>query len=284
MKFVVVVPLALISFILVFPQSAAWGQCSDAGVCIIGKKHSASGNIIGLSYSYGNSGKDSTLMFNTIRLEGTYHIFENADIHLGIPFSNQSGPAGTARGIGDLTILWNQIVMRNEGTTLRLQGGLKLATGSVNSNDLPQAYQSGLGTNDILLGATFEIKGIALASAYQITTGRSANRNTRLRRGDDLMLRAGYTHRAQDFTLGGELLAIKRIQESSVLQTAQPETFVNVPNSNQLQVNLVGRMTYTFTERFQLQVESALSLLKRDTNVDGLKRAFTLSLGVAHLL
>jgi len=284
MKSVAVVPMALISSILVFPQPAAWGQCSDAGVCTIGEEHAASGHALSLAYSYGSSGKDDNLTYHTIRFEGSYHFFENADIYFGIPFSRQSGPAGSASGVGDLTILWNQIIVRNEATTLRIQGGVKLATGSVNSNGLPQAYQSGLGTNDILLGASFEMRGTTLALAYQVTTGRSANGATRLRRGDDLMLRAGFTHRDQEFTLGGELLAIKRIQESSVLQTVQPETFVNVPNSNQLQLNLVGRMTYLFTERYQLQAEGAVALLKRDTNVDGLKRAFTLSLGVAYLM
>ena len=275
--------IPIIGFALISLPTTASGQCSDAGVCVIGENHGPSGHSLGLSYSYGSSGKDSTLTFHTIRLEGTYHVLKNADIYLGIPFSSQSGPAGSTSGIGDLTILWNQTILSGEGT-LRVQGGVKLATGEVNANNLPQAYQSGLGTNDVLLGASYEINNIILAAAYQIATGRSANRPTRLKRGDDLMMRAGYTHREETFILGGELLAIKRIQESSVLQAAQPETFVNVPNSNQLQVNLIGRFTYNLDKHYLLQTEGALALLKRDTNIDGLKRAFTLSFGLTYVL
>ena len=273
----------VLAALLVAAPSSCYAQCSDAGVCVIGKEHDNSGHSFGLSYNYGSSGKDSTIMIHAIRLEGALHIFENSDVYVGIPYSSQSGSAGSASGVGDLTIVWNQILFRGKGT-LRVQGGVKLATGEVNANNLPQAYQSGLGTNDFLFGASYEIDELSIAAAYQISMGRSANRITRLKRGDDLMVRAGYMHRKESWTLGGEVLAIKRLQQSSVLIGTQPETFGELPNSNQLQLNLLGRVSYSLDEHYVLQTEAAIALLKRNTNVDGLKRAFTLSLGLSYML
>lgn len=166
----------------------------------------------------------------------------------------------------------------------QVSGGVRLGTGAVNINNLPQTYQSGLGTNDILLGVSYTVDEITLAAAYQLTTGRSANMVTRLQRGDDLMVRVSYTKPFEQLTAGGEIIAIKRIQESNILQTSQPETFVNVPNSNQLQVNLLGRVGYMLDENYSLQADGAIAFLKRDTNLDGLKRAFTLSFGIIFLL
>lgn len=273
--------LLLIS--LIVPSALSYSQCSDAGVCIIGKKQHAEGHALGITYLFGYSDKNDDLTFHTLRFEGKYHISDNSSIQISLPYSRQSGPAGSASGIGDLTILWNQTVLHDDATTVQIQGGMKLATGVVNANSLPQAYQSSLGTNDLLFGATYTYREITLAAAYQLTTGRSTNSITRLRRGDDLMLRAGYSKVIDQFTVGGELLAIKRIQESSVLQSTQPETFVSVPNSNQLQLNVVARLTYMLNEQYNLSAEGAFALLKRETNVDGLKRAFTLSLGISYI-
>jgi hypothetical protein len=81
--------------------------------------------------------------------------------------------------------------------------GAKLAAGEVNSSNLPQAYQSGLGTNDMLDGVTYTIDNYSAGAAVQIPFGRSGNAATRLKRGSDLMLRFGYTHPLDQISIGG---------------------------------------------------------------------------------
>jgi len=237
---------------------------------------------MGITYVFGASGKDSTLTVHTVRLEGSYRILDNSSLQIALPLSSQSGPAGNASGVGDITLLWNQTVFHADESTVRVQGGVKLPTGAVNAGNLSQTYQSGLGTTDFLFGGSFSFREITLAAAYQLTTGRSANNVTRLRRGDDVMVRAGYSAAVEQWSASGEVLAIKRIQESNVLQSTQPETFANVPNSNQLQVNLVVRLGYTLDDEYFINAEAAVALLKRDTNLDGLKRAFTVSVGAGY--
>ncbi len=120
---------------------------------------------------------------------------------------------------------------------------------------------------------------------YQLSRGRSDNNLTRLKRGDDILVRMGYRFDLQQAKVVGEVLAIKRLEKSSVrnLASTRPDDFVDVPASDQFQINLQGRLSYPLSERYNLQILAAVPLLKRDVNVDGLKRSFSLSLGLSHL-
>lgn len=84
-------------------------------------------------------------------------------------------------------------------------------------------------------------------------------------------------------SVGAEIFAIKRLQESSVLDTstAPPQPYRTLTGSDQTQINLVGRLAYPLGGSVEIQALVALPLLKRDINVDGLTRAFSASAGVA---
>ena len=102
---------------------------------------------------------------------------------------------------------------------------------------------------------------------------------TRLKRGDDFLLRAGYAYEFDEFKTFAEVLAIKRLSRSSVVVPGT-NTFTDVPGSDQVQVNLLGKVLFPLDERYTLQGLIALPLLNRKVNVDGLTRALTLSIGV----
>jgi hypothetical protein len=105
-----------------------------------------------------------------------------------------------------------------------------------------------------------------------------------LRRGDDVLVRAGYKLPLQDLRITGEILAIKRLQESTVLNSAgRPDDFVSVPGSDQLQINVVGQAIYSVSDGYSLQAQLALPLRNREVNVDGLTRSVSLAFGVAYL-
>ncbi len=268
--------------------TGAMAQCSDAGICSIENqlrdrwRHS-----ITLTYLYGKSGSNvdttqSGLTFQTLMLSGEVQLFTGTSIWASIPLNHQSGPLGTVTGIGDLIVIVNQKLFSISGAEFSVGAGGRFATASVNNNGLPQAYQSGLGSNDLLLEADIISKNINIGIGYQLAGGRSLNEITRLKRGDNFIVRTGYTYRAEHFDLGGELLAIKQIQESTVLNPiVQGSEFIAVNGSNQFQLNVLLKARYSFNDTFGLTGTVGIPLLKREVNLDGLTRSFSASVGIA---
>ena len=64
---------------------------------------------------------------------------------------------------------------------------------------------------------------------------------------------------------------------------AGTESFVDVDGSDQTQLNIGLGFNTKISNRVKVDVYGAMPLLKRDNNIDGLKRAFTLSVGVGYL-
>ncbi len=263
---------------LSLPSSPVFSQCSDAGVCAIGLKRSALNHEIGVSYIYGKSKPDSALSFNTVQLDATVHVLFDSRVSIALPWTRVSGPSGSVNGIGDLSVFLNQTVISDDAGVLSLQFGAKLATGLSNSGNLPQAYQPGLGTNDLILGAAYETDPWMFALGYQFSRDRSNNTATQLKRGDDLLLRAGYRHEFGEFTATTEVLAIHRLHLSSIVVPGS-NVFVEVPGSDQFQVNFLGRISYPLG-MYSVQGLLAIPILNRKVNVDGLTRSFTLSFGI----
>lgn len=277
-----------ISVLFIFLCAASFkavSQCSDAGVCAIGKISSPLQHRVGISYNFGRSVKADDLTFHSVNLQATLRVLEDANIIASIPWSRQSGPLGNTSGIGDLSVFWSQQVWTDGVANISVELGGKVATGNDNAGGLPQAYQSGLGTNDLLAGVSYAEEPFNAAVGYQFSRGRSDNSVTLLRRGDDFFLRAGYSGELEEFPYSFEALAIKRVSESSVLDSVSPgNTFVNVPGSDQFQVNLLGKLLWPLDASKEVQLVAAVPVLQRKVNVDGLTRGFTVSLSLSFSL
>lgn len=278
----------LIVFITLATLSAhtLLGQCSDAGVCSVGSGNAVSGHHVGASYVLGKSGKTDGLNFHSIHFEGGIQLLPDSRLTILLPWSRTNGPSGTASGIGDLTLLWNQTVWNDNGNSINAQVGGKFATGEVNSGNLSQSYQPGLGTNDLLFGVTYEADPWTFAVGYQVSRGRSNNQITRLKRGDDALARIGYAAEVNDLTVGLELLLIKRLHKSSVLDMSGTggSSFVDIPGSDQFQANMLTSVSLPISAGFSLRGFVAVPLRTRDINVDGLTRSFTVALGLKYSL
>jgi hypothetical protein len=283
MKSSIAVIFLTASMIISFPELLT-AQCSDAGVCVIGSRDQMLQNHLSAAYVFGKSGKEDDLTFHTIEIEGTIQIFSGSSLVLLFPFSSISGPLGNTSGAGDLILLWDQEIWKETDKELSFRIGGKFATGASNSGNLPQAYQPGLGTNDLLAGISFETTNWIFAAGYQLSRGRSDNSITRLKRGDDLFAQAGYKTEFDILSAGIEILAIKRLHNSSVLDTmaAPEEHFVTIPESDQFQVNVLGRVSLPVGSSYSIDGMIAVPLNKREINVDGLTRSFTFSVGVSY--
>ena len=261
----------------------AEAQCSDAGVCSIGHDSAPEKHFIALAYSFGRSAKADDLTFHEVNIEASFVVFESSRIFASIPWSAQNGPLGSVRGIGDVIVGWDQVLLLGSEESLSLQAGVKLATGSSNSENLPQRYQSGLGSNDILLGLSYTTSRWNASIGYQAAGGRSSNDVDRLKRGDDAMLRVGYQTTWESVTPSIQMLAIKRLGKSSVrgATTGSAGTYFDLPNSDQFQVNVLGSLLVPIQESLTLNITAAVPLLNREVNVDGLTRSLTLGTGIA---
>ena len=158
-------PIFIIFFAVI--SHNLFSQCSDAGVCVIGKhqlkEYVQKKNSISLGYIFGTSGKDADLngtlnniTYGSLKLEADLEIKNNLRVNASIPYTFISGPLGENNGVGDLAIVFSKSFTIKKKNILTFSLGGKFATGNVNSTDsLPQRYMPGLGTNDLIGGAVF---------------------------------------------------------------------------------------------------------------------------------
>ena len=280
-------------FVLITGQVIS--QCSDAGVCVISRKQNdslGSGlSSITLGFSYGTSGSKTDingalndLIFSSANIGADLYISKRSRLSIGIPYIIIDGPLGKNQGIGDLTVLYSHSFTIKKKHSLAFSVGGKISVADVNSSDsLSQRYMPGLGTNDLIVGATYNYQFYGISVGYQKPFGRSNNSVIRLKRGDDFFFRAGYNQKFGRVIIKGEILTIIKIQKSSVLVTGTTDTFTEVQGTNEPQVNLLASAGWLVDKNFILTFEAAFPFLNRDYNFDGLKRSFTTAASVTYL-
>lgn len=268
-----------------FYLSETYAQCSDAGICQLGGHSMGEDDEVLFTisgfYKYGYSGKEDDVQFNSLQLNGSYNLFNNTSIQLLIPYNVQAGPAGSVNGIGDLILSLNQNLLTDGNSALNGSIGIKLATGEDNKDSLPQIYQSGLGTNDVLFALNYTFNKISFGAGYQLSGGRN-NNITRLEKGDDLLLRVSYDLSFGQFSITPQFLYIQPLAKSRILDTTSvEEAFVEVDKSDQPQLNFLAVLRYKIDDYFTLVGDFAIPFLSQEINVDGLKRVFSASVGVS---
>lgn len=282
-------------FTILCAQHSIYSQCSDAGICRLGshyhKEQLPNTSSISLGYVYGASGRDAdlngglnNLFYGSFRLEADIDIIKDMRMNASIPYTFVSGPLGDNNGVGDLAIIFSRSFKIESEHNLTFSLGGKLATGNVNSGDsLPQRYMPGLGTNDLIVGASYSYNNYYFGIGYQKPFGRSRNYVTRLKRGDDVLIRAGFFEKFNKVGVKAEILTIVKIQPFNVANpNSQTESFVDVDGSNEPQVNLLGTVTYQASREIALTVQAAVPFLKRDYNFDGTKRALTIAGAISY--
>jgi hypothetical protein len=267
----------------VFGQPA-FAQCSDAGVCSVGRagleERTPAATFRG---GFGTSDEGS-FFYHDLALGLNVPIGTSFEASCTVPLRSTKGPLGSAAGVGDVLVTVGTAMLEERAVRIRFDAGLRLATGAVNRQGLPQAYQPGLGTNDLLVGVAVLGDRWNAGLGYQWSPGRSNNSVDRLQRGDDLSLRAGALIAGAPLDLAAELIAIQRIRRSVVrrlntdpLLLARPID-VEVADTDRLQVNVLLRASVKISEELTLHPQAAMALLKRPVNLDGLTRSFSLNI------
>jgi hypothetical protein len=169
-----------------------------------------------------------------------------------------------------LILSLNQNLLIDGNSYLNGSIGIKMSTGDDNKDNLPQVYQSGLGTNDVLFALNYTFDKISFGAGYQLSGGRN-NNITRLEKGDDLLLRASYDLSFEQFSITPQLLYIQPLAKSSILDTTSAEeSFIEVDQSDQPQLNFLTVLRYKIVDNMSIR-DFAIPFLSQETN-DGLKR------------
>jgi len=280
--------LSGICILLCLAPAEAQGQCSDAGACTISRHAEADetshSQTLAVRYSYGSSGSPDQLKYHSVHAEATLRPFSESRLILILPFSRLTGPLGTSSGLGDIIAIWEQEILRwgDRENSLQVQAGMRLATGNANAKPgLPMTYQPGLGSNDVILGASCRLSHWTAGAAYQLAGARNDNSLIRLKRGDHVIAWASHEFSWHKTAFSPGVTIIKQVQKSSALQTAgSTDAFTPVPGSAQLQVNLAVRVLHEVSSSLGTELFAAIPLRPRDVNVDGLKRSVVLTLAI----
>lgn len=271
-----------------------FAQCSDGGICGVGDhdvklNEPSKSSSISAGFSYGTSGNPDKINFSAITLGYSFPLFKNYEVSVSLPFNFQTSESVSTNGIGDFIFLISRSLKANPDLTLSLTLGVKLPTGDVNTGEfLPQLYQNGLGSYDILSGISAYYSNFDFTLGFQLPLTRSENKITRLKRAPDIMLRAGHSITLNDFKFNLALIGIqnlglasqKEIKSGPQPAIVLPDTFEDIPNSRQTQLNVQLSVSKPLSSSLSFSISAAVPLLKRDVNVDGLKRAFSISTGL----
>jgi hypothetical protein len=274
--------IVLVILFAVLITNGSSAQCSDAGICSLVphleledyKPFSA-----GIGYGFGYSGKTDDISYHSININAAYSLTSETSLNLFLPYNSQSGPLGSITGVGDFIVGVSQGLKINWISLLQFSAGVKFATGEDNVDNLPQKYQSGLGSTDILLGVNYRNNNFSIGIGYQVAGERNSN-IIQLKRGDDLLVSGEYSFLVDEFTFSPKLLIIKRLGKSSIDSSGDTDgiAFGEIPDSDQLQINFLLVTNYKVSETYSFSFDFAIPFLKREVNVDGLTRAFSASL------
>lgn len=274
--------------------------CSDAGFCTVGTlspmnpldssfQHSAR-----LTFSYG-AGEQSTAHIHIIP-ELKLGLIRNNEVQIKIPYIYVDGDLGTNSGVGDLSLSTSQVLHSAERSSFSATVGFKIPTGSTNKSlnnlSLAMPYQTGLGTFDLILGASYWYRNWRLSVGYQTilddsninsylnSNGRTESERSyfnsnMLKRGDDALLRVERNFEWKNLNLSIGLLSIYRLQKDEIINaTGLSES---LKGSDGLTLNLTAGIDYELSDKSALGLLFGSPLIVRDVRSDGLTRAYVVS-------
>lgn len=292
----------LIILILVFISRMASGQgCSDAGACSIGGVHDdAAGNgeapkiKVTLGQSFGLGEKFVFISQTSLTLE--HRFLKHTSYLVTVPFIFTSGNLGNSTGIGDVLVSFIQQLYSNGESTVGLLAGGRLRSNNSNfnfaGNPLPMAYQTSLGTYDIIGGVQYIWKTWSFYLAYQHPFGSNRNQylnppnetdpnklyyeSAYLNRGDDIAFRLQKNFKLKkEQALQTGFLSIYRIQKSQIIKNDQK---VILDGTSGLTLNLYLTYIKKLKGNAMLYLTAAAPVIDRTYRADGLTRNFVISL------
>lgn len=280
--------------------------CSDAGACSIQtfdfelNPETSKGKIL-LNFIQTVALGEKFIFISQTILSMQYNLSSSTYFELRTPFIFTYGNLGYTSGVGDLILSASQDFFKNKNFQLTaiLAGRLKTNHANFNFDNLPlpMAYQTSLGTNDIILGMQYSRTTWNLYVAYQHPFGRNSNKylvpddeanpnkqyfeSAYLKRGDDLYLRGQYyLNLNKNNDLKFTMLNIYRIQKSEII--VDDETVI-LDGSSGITINLGVTYTKQIKHNRELSLILAFPVIDREYRADGLTRNIVIGISLRNL-
>ncbi|MCG8581010.1 MAG: hypothetical protein MI866_13910 [Bacteroidales bacterium] len=282
--------------------STVQGQgCSDAGFCTI---HSikpeladsvkSRNNIFKAGTSYGAAQYNVSVVTPYLEYIRTFgQVSLSAKLLMGI----RSGDLATTAGVADLIITssWNL------SDQLLLTGGFKIPFNDADQQSgglpLPMAYQTSLGTYDMIAGASWITKYLTFTAAWQQPLTQNSNSflfedypdgilndpylstNEYVRKGDVLLRISHRTSIGKKWTLISSVLPIYHLGNDSYKEKDGHEVIID--KSKGLTLNLNVFFNYDISSNTALELSMGAPAVARTNRPDGLSQ---FSLGVEYVV
>ncbi|MEE4260409.1 MAG: hypothetical protein V2I62_11645 [Bacteroidales bacterium] len=281
--------------------------CSDAGACSIetfefDENTHAPDQKIKLNYDQTIGLGEKFIFISQSTLGIQYRLMSTGTrFEIRVPFIFTFGNLGHTSGVGDLILSVSQDIFKDKAFqwTALIGGRLKTNNSDFSYDDLPlpMAYQTSLGTNDIILGTQYARSLWSLYFAYQHPFGINNNtylvpkeetdpnkqyyESAYLNRGDDLYLRAQYylTLRKENGLLFN-LLGIYRIQQSEILKN---DKRVKLDGSSGFTLNIGITYQKQLKKNREFSLILAFPVIDKDYRADGLTRNIVIGLSFRNL-
>ncbi len=287
---------ALLAGLLFMVVDIVAGQgCSDAGACSAGsmdflQNEQTSPTKLNVSFeqTFGLGEKFVLIGQSTATIR--YQLFRNTQLQLRAPFVFTIGNLGSTTGVGDMIFSVTQAIFSGQKQGMSFLLGTRLKSNNsdfeINGNPLPMAYQTSLGTYDILTGIFYYWKKWDFYVAYQHPFNRNNNQylhpaeetdnnklyyeSAQLKRGDDMYLRLQRTFVVKvKNSIKATLLGIYRMQQDQIIKNDEN---IYLTGSNGITINL--GVTYIQKLKTGKSFEYSLSfpVIDRKYRADGLTR------------
>jgi len=296
--------MRIITIILLFISlvSTTLGQgCSDAGLCTVS----------GLNTGFDNSKTQTITRYSTIFGLGEQNVFHittqfeiviptinNQTIQVKIPYNFTFGNLGNISGLGDLSLTINQKLFSTNKIRFNVIAGLKIPSNDANKSldgyPLPMAYQTSLGTYDIILGLSTIYKKWHFGFGYQHSFGHSLNafkhtdsnpeyynnykESYHLQRADDIMFRVEKEFKTKNYNFIFGVLPIYHLTDDEITNGQK------VANSSGLTLNLNASAIKKLENNSILKLIIAAPIIDREVRPDGLTRSFVIVLSYNMML
>lgn len=276
--------------------------CSDAGFCTLhGLKpdggdslRPARPNVVKAGGSYGKADFGVRAWAGFVEYGRDLGGGASANAKLG--FGSGTGSAGTVSGLSDVFVSATKRWPAGEEGAVSLTAGMKIpiadGNDTLNAAFLPMAYQPGLGTFDLILGAGWSTGGTTIAAGVQLPLTETENAflaealpagselgkfssSRKLDRKGDALVRVSH-----EVTLGNGwsvtpgILPILHLGDDRYTDSTGVRR--TIEGSGGLTLNLTGFVRREVGKGVAFEVSAGAPVITRDVGPDGLKRGIVI--------
>ena len=296
-----------LALLIAFVPFHAFSQgCSDAGFCTVTPGDTNQlGLSLGVSTSYEVGGRD--LVYIIPQVEARYVINDKSSISIRVPYVTIE--EGKFRGFGDIIMNYSRKILDRYAYDAHVMIGARIATGTANETfnsrqPLPMAYQTSLGTHDLIavgsfryhkwstrIGAqvpvintnenVFYTEGSPHSSFYYYPDAENPPSSVRFIRGPDVLAAIERSFQVGKLQLKTGILAIGRLFGDQYWDQYSGK-YRYIKDTQGLTLNLTAEISYPIMNGLSFNLAGGAPVVTREVRSDGLTRKYVVRGGISY--